>query len=409
MHFVGLRYSKKVMEKVYEMAKGIKVADAPIHTTRDELVAKVKKRGLSSSNESGEEACKRIALNVGDIVSESTGGEVHADRMVTDHESQNPSSSASSQSEKLSQELPRDLPDYDTPSTSSSKEKHLDGLQSLKNKSEMCRDHAVVSLSTTSSSQFESIADTLSVEAQYETHRENTVMNLLSSLPLKSVSHLSDFYQNIQSKSHATSAACERNQPQEKVKVVEKTTLPRNEQENVQEVAKSILPTKETAKLFCRLTQETVKEKQPFYNKLYKAVAWKLVAVGGFSPKVNFVQVLNSCVESLKATLDCFYIPLKEVADLPQNKCAQDSIGCELRCKAVYLGTGRGKCKDDAKLVASREALKLFLKKKVIVKICKRKYQGSEVDDLVLLDEDSKPAILAPALRNPQEVFQNIV
>lgn len=391
------------------MAKGIEVADAPSHTTRDELVAKVKKRGLSSSNESGEEACKRMALNDSSIVPQNTASEVHADKMVTGHESLNLSSSASSHSGRLSQEVLRDLPDYDIPSTSLSNEKNVEGIQSLETKTETCRDHAVTNLSTTSSSKVECIEDVQVLETKYEMFRENTVTNLLSSLPLKSASHLSDLYQNVQSKSHTTSAVCERSQPQEKAQVMEKSTLSRNEQENVKGVAKSILPTNETVKLFCKLTQETVKEKQPFYNKLYKAVAWKLVAAGGFSPKVNFVQVLNSCVESLKATLDCFYIPLKEVADLPQNKCAQESIGCELRCKAVYLGTGRGKCKDDAKLVASREALKLFLKKKVIVKICKRKYRGSEVDDLVLLDEDSKPAILAPALRNPQEVFQNML
>jgi hypothetical protein len=38
------------MDKILSMAEGIKVTDAPIHTTRDELVAKVKKRGISSSN-----------------------------------------------------------------------------------------------------------------------------------------------------------------------------------------------------------------------------------------------------------------------------------------------------------------------------------------------------------------------
>lgn len=44
------RYPQKVMDKILSMAEGIKVTDAPIHTTRDELVAKVKKRGISSSN-----------------------------------------------------------------------------------------------------------------------------------------------------------------------------------------------------------------------------------------------------------------------------------------------------------------------------------------------------------------------
>lgn len=48
--FFFFRYPQKVMDKILSMAEGIKVTDAPIHTTRDELVAKVKKRGISSSN-----------------------------------------------------------------------------------------------------------------------------------------------------------------------------------------------------------------------------------------------------------------------------------------------------------------------------------------------------------------------
>lgn len=155
----------------------------------------------------------------------------------------------------------------------------------------------------------------------------------------------------------------------------------------------------------CKLTNEDVKQKQPFFNRLYKTVAWKLVAVGGFSPNVNHGELLNAAVEALKATLDVFFVPLKELADLPQNKSSQESIVCELRCKSVYLGTGCGKSKENAKAVASREALKLFLKKKVVVKICKRKYRGSEIEDLVLLDEESRPVNLPPALKHPQELL----
>ncbi|XP_057276264.1 CDKN2A-interacting protein [Pezoporus wallicus] len=153
------------------------------------------------------------------------------------------------------------------------------------------------------------------------------------------------------------------------------------------------------------LTSEDVKERQPFFNRLYKAVAWKLVAVGGFSPNVNHVELLNSSIQSVKATLDVAFVPLKELADLPQNKSSLENIVCELRCKSVYLGTGCGKSMENAKAVASREALKLFLKKRVIVKICKRKYKGSEIEDLVLLDEESKPSNLPPALRNPREIL----
>ncbi|KFV82196.1 CDKN2A-interacting protein, partial [Struthio camelus australis] len=160
------------------------------------------------------------------------------------------------------------------------------------------------------------------------------------------------------------------------------------------------------AKALCKpLTSEDAKERQPFFNRLYKAVAWKLVAVGGFSPNVNHAELLNSSIQSVKATLDVAFVPLKELADLPQNKSSLENIVCELRCKSVYLGTGCGKSMENAKAVASREALKLFLKKKVIVKICKRKYKGSEIEDLVLLDEESKPSNLPPALRNPREIM----
>ncbi|XP_017709846.1 CDKN2A-interacting protein isoform X2 [Rhinopithecus roxellana] len=174
----------------------------------------------------------------------------------------------------------------------------------------------------------------------------------------------------------------------------------------------SQLPSKSTSqssessvKFSCKLTNEDVKQKQPFFNRLYKTVAWKLVAVGGFSPNVNHGELLNAAIEALKATLDVFFVPLKELADLPQNKSSQESIVCELRCKSVYLGTGCGKSKENAKAVASREALKLFLKKKVVVKICKRKYRGSEIEDLVLLDEESRPVNLPPALKHPQELL----
>ncbi|XP_050801279.1 CDKN2A-interacting protein isoform X2 [Gopherus flavomarginatus] len=153
------------------------------------------------------------------------------------------------------------------------------------------------------------------------------------------------------------------------------------------------------------LTSEDAKERQPFFNRLYKSVAWKLVAVGGFSPNVNHAELLNSSIQSVKATLDVTFVPLKELADLPQNKSSHENIVCELRCKSVYLGTGCGKSKENAKAIASREALKLFLKKNVIVKICKRKYKGREIEDLVLLDEESKPSNLPPALRNPQEIL----
>ncbi|XP_053315443.1 CDKN2A-interacting protein isoform X2 [Spea bombifrons] len=38
--FTGCRYPQPVMDKILKMAENIKVTDAPIHTTRDELVSK---------------------------------------------------------------------------------------------------------------------------------------------------------------------------------------------------------------------------------------------------------------------------------------------------------------------------------------------------------------------------------
>ncbi|XP_075190834.1 CDKN2A-interacting protein isoform X2 [Anomaloglossus baeobatrachus] len=38
--FTGCRYPQLVMDRVLNMAENIKVPDAPVHTTRDELVSK---------------------------------------------------------------------------------------------------------------------------------------------------------------------------------------------------------------------------------------------------------------------------------------------------------------------------------------------------------------------------------
>uniref|UniRef100_S4RBE8 XRN2-binding (XTBD) domain-containing protein n=1 Tax=Petromyzon marinus TaxID=7757 RepID=S4RBE8_PETMA len=42
--FMGCRYSAELMERVGEMAAGVHVEDAPIFTTRDEIMAKQKGR-----------------------------------------------------------------------------------------------------------------------------------------------------------------------------------------------------------------------------------------------------------------------------------------------------------------------------------------------------------------------------
>ncbi|KAG8592068.1 hypothetical protein GDO81_000394 [Engystomops pustulosus] len=160
-----------------------------------------------------------------------------------------------------------------------------------------------------------------------------------------------------------------------------------------------------TGKSTRRLNSEDVKSRQPFFNRLYKRVAWKLVSSGGFSPSLNHTEVLSSSVESLSSTLDIAFVPLKDLADLPQNKTTQENIVCELRCQGVYLGMGCGKTKENAKAVASREAIKVFLKKKVVVKICKRKYCGQDVEDLALLDEEVRCPNLPPAVKNPRDLL----
>lgn len=154
-----------------------------------------------------------------------------------------------------------------------------------------------------------------------------------------------------------------------------------------------------------KLTDEDIKERQSFFNKLYKRVAWKLVSVGGFKASFDYTEVLHECIKTLKSTLDLAFVPLKELAELPQNKTSQENIVCEMRCQAVYIGMGCGKTRESAQSVASREAIKLFQKKKVVVKICKRKYNGRDVEDLVLLDDESRAHQLPPALKNPQDLL----
>ncbi|KAM4050526.1 CDKN2A-interacting protein [Anomaloglossus baeobatrachus] len=281
--FTGCRYPQLVMDRVLNMAENIKVPDAPVHTTRDELVSKVKKRGIASSNEGVE----------------------------------------------------------DEPSK---KQKSTDATLS-------------------------------NSDADY------------------------------QESSHGESEAAPRDEAQ--------MTDGGNHQSGAQEWKSNSCPrsgTKaqvhaNTGKSARRLTSEDAKSRQAFFNRLYKRVAWKLVSSGGFSPNLNHTEVLSSSVESLNSTLDIAFVPLKDLADLPQNKTTQENIVCELRCQAVYLGMGCGKTKENAKAVASREAIKVFLKKKVVVKICKRKYCGQDVEDLALLDEELRFPNLPPAVNNPQDLI----
>ncbi|XP_035538383.1 CDKN2A-interacting protein [Morone saxatilis] len=142
-------------------------------------------------------------------------------------------------------------------------------------------------------------------------------------------------------------------------------------------------------------------EHQPFFNRLYKAVAWKLVSAGGFGPNLDHFEILRSCVESCKETLACVFVPLKDITGLPAGRTQKEGHVCEIRCQSVYVGTGYGRDEGAAKAMASKEALKVFQGRKVTVKICRRRYKGKDVEDLVLLDEQPRSQGFPPALSYP--------
>nr|XP_032625214.1 CDKN2A-interacting protein [Chelonoidis abingdonii] len=396
--FLGCRYPLSVMEKVLEMAEGIKVTDAPAHTTRDELVAKVKKRGISSSNEGVEEPCKKRAVD-----KSRDSKDVGNDAKLTKTE--------------VSKETESMLPKKEEKDVGKDSEHSLSSSISNQEKS------AVPGTGTeTKAANYETTTKQNSAAAPASSGTESK-LNYHSSMETKHEKKstlLGAAVAATKSGSPASApaaAATKSGSPASALTAASKSSSlasallvasKSSSQTSTSAVAsKSSSQTSESpAKVSWKpLTSEDAKERQPFFNRLYKSVAWKLVAVGGFSPNVNHAELLNSSIQSVKATLDVIFVPLKELADLPQNKSSHENIVCELRCKSVYLGTGCGKSKENAKAIASREALKLFLKKKVIVKICKRKYKGREIEDLVLLDEESKPSNLPPALRNPQEIL----
>ncbi|NXS51395.1 CARF protein, partial [Brachypteracias leptosomus] len=536
--FLGCRYPPQVMEKALEMAEGIQVTGAPIRTTRDELVAKVKKRGISSSNEGVEEPSKKRAVEKSRD-SKDTGKDVKTTKAEALKEtestkpkkqekdtSKDPESSQStcssnqemvtasegksanaentteqnlSSSEKEPGEKPCSNPPKEgkttvplaTKSTPQAEVVAAAVPPTTKNTAQAAATAATVPLTTKSTPQVVAVATTVppttkstlqavavppttrstpqasatllssknqaSVPASVSKSSAQVGSSLLlapksgtqagASLLLASKSTAKAGSSLLASKSSAEVAAsllAARSGAQQgsslltsksSAQVAASLLAARSGAQQGSsllasrggaQAGASLLASKggtqagspqlasksgsqageSPAKALCKpLTSEDAKERQPFFNRLYKAVAWKLVAVGGFSPNVNHAELLNSSIQSVKATLDVAFVPLKELADLPQNKSSLENIVCELRCKSVYLGTGCGKSMENAKAVASREALKLFLKKKVIVKICKRKYKGSEIEDLVLLDEESKPSNLPPALRNPREIL----
>lgn len=142
-------------------------------------------------------------------------------------------------------------------------------------------------------------------------------------------------------------------------------------------------------------------EHQPFFNRLYKAVAWKLVSAGGFGPNLDHFEILRSCVESCKETLTCVFVPLKDIAGLPAGRTQKEGHVCEIRCRTVYMGTGYGRDESAARAMASKEALKVFQGRKVTVKICRRRYKGKDVEDVMLLDEQPRSQGFPPALSYP--------
>ncbi|XP_041335945.1 CDKN2A-interacting protein isoform X1 [Pyrgilauda ruficollis] len=536
--FLGCRYPPQVMERALEMAEGIQVTNAPVRTTRDELVAKVKKRGISSSNEGVEEPCKRQAVeksrdskDVGKDVkttkaegvketesilpkkqekgtskdpetSQSTCSSDQEMVIVLDRETEGKPANAESTAEQKppsSEKEPGKKPCSSPPKESkcenvpSPEKKTTVSVAPLaaegtpqaaaveaalppaaKSTPQAAAVAAAVPSTSKSTPQAAAVAAAVPVTTK-STPQAAAVPPTTKSTPQTSAALLSSKTQvgapASVSKNGAQMSSSLLLAPKSGAQVGTSLLLaskgpakvgsPLLASKSSAEVAASLLAARSgaqpgssllaskssaqvaasllaarsgaqqgpsrggaqagasllasksgsqaaesPAKALCKpLTSEDAKERQPFFNRLYKAVAWKLVAVGGFSPNVNHAELLNSSIQSVKATLDVAFVPLKELADLPQNKSSLENIVCELRCKSVYLGTGCGKSMENAKAVASREALKLFLKKKVIVKICKRKYKGSEIEDLVLLDEESKPSNLPPALRNPREIL----
>ncbi|KAG5839714.1 hypothetical protein ANANG_G00207880 [Anguilla anguilla] len=108
-------------------------------------------------------------------------------------------------------------------------------------------------------------------------------------------------------------------------------------------------------------------EHQPFFNRLYKTVAWKLVSAGGFGPNLDHFEILRACVEAAKASLSCTFVPLR---DIPTCRPAGPS--------------GRARSG-----------------RKVTVRVCRRRFRGQDVEDLVLHDEQTRSSGLPPALSYP--------
>ncbi|XP_023973132.1 CDKN2A-interacting protein isoform X1 [Physeter macrocephalus] len=496
--FLGCRYPQKVMDKILSMAEGIKVTDAPIHTTRDELVAKVKKRGISSSNEGVEEPTKKRAIegknssaveqdhvkipakterasaqqesssacSGSTTKSESSGNSARSSGTLSQNSSTSDGErSVSSQSSSsvpsqvtavgcgkasepeapdkhgsasfVSSLLKSSVNSHVTQSTDSRQQSGSPKKSALEGSSvsasQSISEIEVPLLGSSGSSEVElpllssrpsseTASSGLTSKASSEASVSSSVSKNSSSsgtslLTPKSTSSADTMLPSKSTSQGAAPLLASKNSSQTSGSLVSKSTstasVSQLASKSSSQTSTSQLPSESAAQASessvrfscCKLTNEDVKQKQPFFNRLYKTVAWKLVAVGDFSPSMNHGELLNAAIKALKATLDVSLVPLIELADLPKNKSSRESIVCELRCKPVYLGTGCGKSKENAKAVASGEAWKLFLKKKMVVNICKRKYRSSEIEDLVLLDEESRRVNLPPALKHPQELL----
>ncbi|XP_067838644.1 CDKN2A-interacting protein isoform X2 [Heptranchias perlo] len=362
---LDIRYSKAVMDKVLEMAEGIKVTDAPVHTTRDKLVAsKVKKRELSNSNETiKEQPCtKKKAVKEDTCIGFASTSECTGNGSQDVGHNRIPGLDGFPVS---GPSVPLPGPQVHTP---------------------------VCSAPSTSSNQKEA----------RQVSKESEVKKVITPTQVP-VSHQQTLPQcpeaPAQSKHFSSNSA--EVKPSIQSDIVDRSASVGTSQKAAQPPVSQSCKTPITV---VSLTPESIKEKQTFYNKLYKAIAWKLVSAGGFSNELNLLGILSNCIQSVKGTLESVCVPLKDISELhlPQSS-AREGIVCELRCKSVYLATGYGKCKVSAREMAAKEAVKLFLKQKVTVKICKRKFKGSEIEDLVLLSEDLHRLNLAPALMNPLE------
>uniref|UniRef100_UPI00358F1306 protein CDKN2AIP homolog A-like n=1 Tax=Myxine glutinosa TaxID=7769 RepID=UPI00358F1306 len=165
----------------------------------------------------------------------------------------------------------------------------------------------------------------------------------------------------------------------------------------------------ETREQGVELTAEVVQTRNAFYQRLYKAVSWKLMAVGGLHERVNHTELLTSAMQVCKATPDYIFLSLDQLSstELPDS-CQLPSHGfiCEVRCREVYLSTGYASSQDEARDTAMEEALRTFLGRGVYVQYISRRSfleHDDQVGDLVLNSTSVPCTNFPPALHRPFE------